>query len=349
MKTWKIEDVLVLVAKFWHWAVLSIILGGLIGWGLSVLKEDKFQAGVDLYVGLDAYRAPLDHYVAEVAQKPLFHHWDDYKNWQMGQLEAVALSDAVFQKTLDRLADGDPYWRNVSASDLRAMAKLSWRNAGLWHFNVTHQQKQYAEQAVIAWTDVVLDVTNDAIEHSMEVKTIDGRLYLVENQLLALEERQQMLGQIRQHLCAWVSRLNELEKDDVLDAKSRWEIDSYVTYGMSWDAGWYRLVNDFPVDGSPVSQYIPWINRVVSVIDVELADIPKQIESLEVERSSLEKTYEEEGKKGLGLSANLLVKRNEEGAVSTRNLRNEGYFILIGGLVGFVLWVIFLLVRIDQD
>ena len=349
MRTWKLQDLLSLMSSLWYWAALSLIVGGLIGWGVCAFTPHKYQGSVDLYVGIDAYRAPSDRYIAEVAQKPVFQRLDDYKNWQMGQLEAIAFSDDFIRDTLTKLQALDSYWDEYSPEKLRGILNLSWRNAGLWHLNATVLDQKRALEAVETWRDVILESVNTALQHSREVKSIDGRLYLIEEEIGSLEDRQAILGDIRIRLDDWKEKLASYEQSGTLDDASRWEIESFALYGMDWSAGWYELINDFPSDTEPVISYISWIERVIDLIDTELDEIPGRLETLEEKRVLLRDQYEQEGLKSLGLSANIIVEPVLESSPTIRDLHPIGLFMLIGSLIGLILWIFFLLIWVAHD
>ena len=107
MNTWDIRTEILMAGHRWYWVVASFLLGALLGWIISLFWPAPFRAVQDVYVGLNAYRATRDLYIAEVAGEQ-FRNLDDYKNWQMGQLNSLALSDEFLSETLIQLQGIDP-------------------------------------------------------------------------------------------------------------------------------------------------------------------------------------------------------------------------------------------------
>ncbi len=326
------------MAHGWMWAVLSIVLGGMLGWGFSYLTPAKVLAEKDLYFGLDAYRAAQDRYVTVITEKPVIQHWDDYKNWQMEQLDAIAFSDDVVHRTLEHLRSEDVYWNGVSQQELRSRLSVGWRSAGLWHFRAIHQDTHYARQAVIAWSDVVMENTIDAVGHAKQVRDTDVQLHLLETGLLDAKQRQDALMGTMEKLNAIDAKLAKQHDGDLMPEKDVWELDAVVTYAADWTPGWHKLLNDFSGNSPSIQKTRMWIGRVEALITVELARLPESISRMEKERKTLRRIYESEGEKSMGLSANLVVKQLTKPSLTVRDLRPTGLLTVIGGLAGLLVW-----------
>ena len=134
MNTWNLRTEILAAAHRWYWVVASFLLGALLGWLISLIWPAPYRAVQDIYVGLNAYRTTRDLYISEVAEAQ-FRNQDDYKNWQMGQLNSLAHSDEFLTETLFRLRETDQDWQEVDLSELRAMLAIAWRNTGDWHFS----------------------------------------------------------------------------------------------------------------------------------------------------------------------------------------------------------------------
>ena len=155
MNTWNLRDEILTAAHRWYWMVGGFLLGMLLGWLVSFIWPAPYRGMVDIYVGLNAYRSHRDLYVMEVAEND-FRNRDDYKNWQMDQLDALALSDEYLEETLSRLQVQDAYWQNLDVSDLREMLAIAWRNTGEWHFTALADEADLSAQAAVTWSDVVI-------------------------------------------------------------------------------------------------------------------------------------------------------------------------------------------------
>lgn len=150
MTEWVLRDEIYKAAHRWPFIVLFILAGSLLGWGITYLLPSTYQASEEVSVELNAYRAPEDRYAAEYADTE-FRNLDDYKHWQMSQLEVLVRSDAYLQETLNRLRKADSAWHAVEAPELRNMLKAYWRNAGRWRLTAENQDAGLARQAVQIW------------------------------------------------------------------------------------------------------------------------------------------------------------------------------------------------------
>ena len=79
-----------------HWTVIfSFCLAGIvIGWGVSIFWPANYRASKEIYVGINPYRALEDRNAAEHAEIE-FINPDDYKNWQMSNLNNIIQMDWV--------------------------------------------------------------------------------------------------------------------------------------------------------------------------------------------------------------------------------------------------------------
>ena len=102
MKTWNLLDYILTATHRWYVSLAFILAGSLLGLGTSYVFPSPYRATLDLYVGLNAYRSPYDSY-AEYLAGQSFRMVDDYKNWQMDQLESFVLSDPFMTELLERL------------------------------------------------------------------------------------------------------------------------------------------------------------------------------------------------------------------------------------------------------
>jgi len=202
MNTWNPRTEILAIAHRWYWVVASILLGALLGWLASVIWPAPYRAVQDIYVGLNAYRATRDLYIAEVSEQQ-FRNLDDYKNWQMGQLNALSLSDAFLVETLNRLQSEDNYWQEVDLPELRAMLAIGWRNTGDWHFSARTEGSTQAVQAVSIWSQVVIEEVALAVEAARQMVLIDSGLQAVSTALVELETRQILLQETQSSLNEW--------------------------------------------------------------------------------------------------------------------------------------------------
>ena len=85
MNTWNPRQEILSAAHRWYWIVACFLLGALLGWLVSFIWPAPYRSTLDLYVGLNAYRASQDDYIAQAAGDQ-FSNLDDFKHWQQGHL-----------------------------------------------------------------------------------------------------------------------------------------------------------------------------------------------------------------------------------------------------------------------
>jgi len=347
MNTWNPRTEILAIAHRWYWVVASILLGALLGWLASVIWPAPYRAVQDIYVGLNAYRATRDLYIAEVSEQQ-FRNLDDYKNWQMGQLNALSLSDAFLVETLNRLQSEDNYWQEVDLPELRAMLAIGWRNTGDWHFSARTEGSTQAVQAVSIWSQVVIEEVALAVEAARQMVLIDSGLQAVSTALVELETRQILLQETQSSLNEWQIYLEMEPTDQPLPPSAHWGLLSQVTRAADWNNGWLSVLEAAPPPGSLPADYLAWLTQVSALIETELAILPTQIGALTLEQESLAKEYSEAADKSLALSANLVVKRLSSDPPRISHLRPTGTLILVGALLGLVVWGIFWLIQITR-
>jgi hypothetical protein len=115
-------------------------------WLISRLLPANYRAASNLYIALNPYRTYEDaNFLANV--NPEYTNLDDYKNWQMAQLDSAVYLDDFMQVTLDRLKEQDQRWQDVDISQLRKMLRAEWRTAGNWSLVADTRDAELADQA----------------------------------------------------------------------------------------------------------------------------------------------------------------------------------------------------------
>lgn len=349
MRDWSLIELLEEITRRWLSGVLLVLLGGIIGWGSSFVLPQGTIASADLYVGIDAYRAYKDRYVASVAQKSAITQMDDYKNWQMNQLETLAFSKGFLEETQDELVAQDEYWRAIDEAGLREMLHLEWRNAGVVHLYATHMDATRAEQAVWAWRNVIDGRVDEAVEYAIQVMFIDGRLSALQEEKVDAETRLSLINVLLPQIDEIVADLEQRDAKETLSVLERWEIEALVMNAMGWNGGWEMLMAKQPADDLSPRAYTFWLEQVKALLEAEKKTLPPVIGQLAEEIETLEEGYQQAGEKSLGLSANLKVDPVTEEGVSVQRIHHTGVFILVGCVLGLLFWLGKIIVSLAQQ
>jgi hypothetical protein len=347
MNTWNLRDEILAVTQRWYVILAIMLVGAALGWGSSYLWPSPYRATLDLYVGLNAYRSPFDSYAESLAGQT-FRMVDDYKNWQMSQLNEVVRTDAFIQETLERLREEDTYWAGIFPTDFRDKIDLLWRNVGQWHLVVEAEDPDLAAQAVETWGMVIHERVGAAIEHSRQVVALDIQLTNLADTRVKAELRLETLGYVADRLAAWQKDLDAMPGEQAIPSRLHWDILGAVSQAVNWDPAWDRMLESAPRSGLPASQYLTWLERVLSLIDSELAILPGKITILDEQFASLDTQYQVETAQSLGLASTLALEPLGDEAPRVELVRPTGILSLVGLVVGFLVWALWEFYRLSN-
>jgi hypothetical protein len=347
MKPWNLRDEILEITHRWYQILMFILFGAIVGWGCSYLWPSPHRATMDLYVGLNPYRSPYDSQAAASAGQT-FRMVDDYKNWQMDQLNEFIKSETVIAETLSRLSERDSDWDYMSVQEFREGALALWRNVGVWHLVVESDEPEMAIQAVDTWGAVIVDEVSAAVDHSKRVVALDIQMTTLAEARLAAEIRQEVLVYAQRELTGWREYLESVQENTVIPAIDHWEILGIVSQTVEWGQPWDRLLDDAPVMGSISGAYKPWLENTLAIIDNELVLLPAKLVVIEETFSDAEMEYKSETAESLGLASTLVVEGIENQAPEVEIVRPSGTFSLVGGVIGFLLWIFLAFRQIER-
>ena len=341
LEDWNLRDYILVITHRWYLVALAFLFGALLGLGASKLLTPSYRANLDLYVGIDAYRGPRDRYIVGVAQDE-FRNLDDYKNWNMAQLNEMVRGDEFLIETLLALQAADPYWNEFIPADFYPMLRGSWRNAGRWHLAAEADSSEHAAQLVRVWALVIDKRVNEALSHARKVVALDTRMVPLADELAEMKIRQILLAQITLNLA---ELRQDVESTDQVDAYPRDLILAQAARAADWGAGWSSLLKAIPASGADSAQMLVWLDDYQSLIVADLADLPARIDALETQYNQLANQYAIEAESSLALSANLSLGLPDEVAPFVEDVRPAGLLMLVGGLLAILVWLLFELAR----
>jgi len=347
MNTWNLRDEILRGTHRWYVIIAFILIGASVGWGAGYLWPSPYRATVDLYVGLNAYRSPYDRYASALAEQS-FRLVDDYKNWQMEQLNALVLTDPYLEEVLIRLGSGDRYWDGITPQDFRKNAEVMWRNVGEWHLVFENDDPQHAVQAVETWGNVILEWVGEAITHSEQVVALDIQMSVLEEQRIENELRLDRLRYVSGQLSLIRDRLAAMADDQPVSSTDHWKILALVSLVSEWSPAWDDLLDAAPMTGATSRAYLEWLQHAQSMVDEALTILPEQIMEIKEETSNIVEGYETEAEKSAGLASTLVIERiSGETPLVDAEIRN-GTMSLVGGVIGFFAWGIWLFTKINR-
>lgn len=342
---WSLHDDVIATAHRWPLIVAYILVGALLGWGASYLWPSPARATKELYVAVNVYRWAQDRNVAAYAEGVQFNFHDDYKNWQMANLNFLVTTDLITKETLNRLQQEDPYWTAISKDDLLKMMHVYWRNAGKWRLVVEGKNAQQVSRAVETWEQVTLETTSQAIQAAQNALTTDVQLQETSRTHSEKLARAAVLAQVQQEIQAWQTssaswsddhNITEMERQSLLAALQK----------VGGDSSWHELITKAPGPGTTIKEFSTWLKPVSTIIGQENKSIQAEVTALQAEKDKLSTQYTQVAQKSLGLSPNLSVEKGSDSAPEITVVRPSSEMALVGAAMGLLVWVAFWLGRI---
>jgi hypothetical protein len=343
--SWSLREELTASSQRWYVVLIFIFIGVLVGAGISWLAPAPYQASSDIYVGLDVYRAMRD---LNVPIEP--EGANDYKNWQMEDLEFLLFSQPVLDSALKALRQEDPYWDDVNSNQMGAMLNLYWRNAGKWRLTANHPQARYARQAVIAWKETAVPFIQNAVEQSRQVLVLDAQIQATaaeQAQALACQSQVDNLSGVLQK---WATTLSGISSSDPLNEQSRWEFQDQLAgaasglpapdgCGLSGVTDIRLLAGGMPA-GATASEFLVEIQRTLTILQAASGSQQAQANRLETTLAELKERYSTASQTSYSLSANLIIEDSSNSPPKIIRLRPTGQMILTGAILGLAAWMI---------
>jgi uncharacterized protein involved in exopolysaccharide biosynthesis len=329
---WNLRDEILAITHRWPLPLLAFLLGCVAGWGVAWLAPPTYRAETRLavaYNGDAIYRNP-----------------DDYKNWQMEQLETLAISPDVIARTLEQLRLSDPAWENISADELRALLRVSWRNTGTWRLTATSPDRQQAIQAVVTWTDVFMELFDSAYRSASDLNVANQQLYSLVLTQTQFKARAAEMAGVLSTLSAWRASAAQGDVTSPLGLLERWRLWSLAARASNLDVDWGALLEQLPSPEAPRQEYLAWLDQVLASLTSKIEVLQSQIQAMEGEIATVNTRFLAAADQSHGLSAMVLVEKLAEGLWQVRSTRPTGVSMLIGGVLGLILWLLFWLVRL---
>ena len=183
---WSLREEFLSLIRKWYLVAALFAAGGALGWLAGAMIPAQYEARAALKVSFNAdaiYLTP-----------------DDYKNWQMEELEDLVLSERVLAETLRRLQSGDGDWTDWTTADLRAVLTPRWRNAAAWSLVATLPDPEPAAALAGAWRQAALEQAESALEHALAFDRLDRRLDGIARELAAIETGMERLEDLHRAL-----------------------------------------------------------------------------------------------------------------------------------------------------
>ena len=338
-----LRDEILHISHRWPIIFSFCLIGVLIGWGVSLFWPTTHRASKEIYVGINPYQALTDRSASEHASVQ-FNNPDDYKNWQMANLNVLIQTDWMIDETLSNLQIQDDYWKGASREDLARMLKVNWRNAGKWRLVAESDDPSRAAQALTVWHDTVIKNVQNAVGEAQNTLALDTQLQSFSSDQTRAISRLAELIQLRETVATHLKTASAWPEDYQPSQDEHWEL-WYPVAQADLEKAWEPLLDVFPIDGSPASSYIDWLIQTTIVLDQDIWTLEAQSKALQVQINETSARYKDASNKSFGLSGNLQVEKIRRRPPEQYAVRPTGLLILVGGILGLLLWIILWLGR----
>ena len=341
---WSLREEILITTHKWPIILLSGLVGVLLGWILSFTCPSQHRATKELYVGINIYPGLQ------------FTNADDYKNWQMANLDTLVKMDENVILTLDRLQASDEYWSEIGLVELRDMLHVYWRNAGKWRLVAEHKDPKRAVQAVLAWEQVVVERIHNAIEAAQNSMLFDHQLQSIVTKQTEINSQIAAQSEILSTLHDWQYTATQRPPQEIIEQAERqhllqllMQVNDIAGSGYSSPATWESVLQTFPPEYATASEYTSFIQLALSTLDQNIAILESQMAVLEKEKETASKNYTAATKNSLGLSASLVVDQVTNAPAELSAIRPSGVLVLIGGLLGLIFWAMIWISRVVSN
>jgi len=306
MNEWKLREKLIQFTKTWPILITVLLGSGLIAWGTVHLFPPLQRATADLFIGIDITRVYDVSSLATYAKTEPFNV-DDYKNWQLSQINGIATSERISNLTLEKLRDVDPYWEDVSAEEFQKSQDLFWYDVGIWRLQFQNPENEYALQGVQAWREILLQDLSRLIQESEDVLEFEGRMRASNTAISQLETRVTEMELLTVELAAIRAELASADPQQGMDDSTREDLWLLIAGTAEEDVLWEQVLDEIPERDQPHLTYILWMDYVLAAVESDLESHQAIIEALVSDHELLTENYLREIREAHGLSASLYI------------------------------------------
>lgn len=346
MQEWSLRNEVYAALHRWPLILLYGLVGCALGVLLSFIWPSPWRATAEIYVGMEPYRWSEDENVVAYALGTRFNYADDYKNWQMSNLNALVSMDDIRIKTLENLRTTDDFWSDINRRALGDMLQVYWRNPGRWRLTADHPDPDIAAAAALAWREVVYETVQTAIGYAQQTFTLDIQLKTLQNQLVTLSAQHADQEAALSGFEMLKAELESIAEGQPVDELTHWQLWSWASHAAQNDPIWVVLLKDLPPAGQTTSAYLAWLERARSTLEQGQQSLQAQIDALASQKAQAEADYAIASQASRGLSANLQLEKMSDTPPKPVAVRPTAQMALIGTILGVLAWATLWLVRL---
>jgi len=342
---WSLRNEILRTTHRWPIIFLFCIGGILLGWAISFFWPSPQRAAKEIYVGLNVNHALNDRNASEHAGVQ-FNNPDDYKNWQMTNLNVFVKMDLIVAETLSRLQKQDEFWMNEQREDFAQSLNVNWRNAGIWRLVAEGYDPFHNSQAITAWHDIALENVQGAIEEAQKSLALDAQLSALATAQAQMVTHLAELTHNRETMESWLTAISLRPKDQLISQSEFTQIQQAFSDTIPKQTR-VSILDTLPAPEAPNHKFIEWLEETITTLDQEILTTQSQLQALEKQNQETFIQFSDASRRSYGLSANLHVREITSDPPENYIVRPTGLLILAGGLLGLLLWTLLWLARIS--
>jgi hypothetical protein len=348
MPHWSLRDEIWRAAHRWPLILLCCLLGMSAGWAVGRVWPAPMSAATDLYVALNMDNWQGDHNAATQAGYAQFNYPDDYKNWQMANLNTLIFADSVLEDALTELRAADPVWNTRPTAEVRAHLSVYWRNVGRWRLVAAGYPTEENAQLVLAWRDVVLETVGAAIAQAQAAAPLSRQLDALSAAQTDLTQRSTQIEEARTALDNWRADAANRPADAPVAEREARNLAAAIGAAVDAAPAVAPVLAAQPPFGAPLADFSAWSIYASDALRQEAASIYAQNQALEGERLQRAAAYSATIAGSYGFSPGLEVRLLEDTPPQVSQARPTASLALVGMLLGFLVWLTATAARIGR-
>ena len=326
---WTVRDYILYIFHQWYLPFTFIVLGSLIGWGISFVVPTQYKSSRQLVVTVD-----FDQDVRNL---------DDYKNAQIRQLEAQVMSDEIIGRMLEDA--GEPNSNLNSINSAREKLNVVWMDVGIWTLTVETDDSVQARKWVESWENSIFAQINSLQKKSDKVEELKLEL---DDTRISIREALGRERRIKASIIKLKTILDDIKNLDegVLDPTI---IAVMNNLGNEINARELISSEISPlVSESSIEQGIQWLIDGKGLLQLEKEMVGRELTILKGQRSKTTTKILELRRSMGGISSGLHIERYESEGTIVKPIRPTGLFIIFTGILGLAVWLVYALVKIKD-